>query len=109
MSSSSMLHPYLSKTFSTCPIFFWIFPPTFSACPSASSFGLSVTRPAISLTAPFTSCALPFSLSFVLCFIRFLSLWSTNTDMSTFITNALAAVQTIGQAIRLLPESGSTM
>ena len=43
---------YFSRTFSTWPIFFWTFPPTFSSWPSASKSGLFVNCSAFSLTLP---------------------------------------------------------
>src|ERR1700730_2976262 len=60
---------YFSKTFSIWPTFLWILPASFSPWPLAARSGLFVTRPAFSLTLPFTSRSLPLIWSVVLGFM----------------------------------------
>src|SRR6266852_3026823 len=60
---------YFPSTFSTCPIFVWTLPASFSASPLFARSELLVTCPVTFFTLPFTSCSLPLTWSFVLGFM----------------------------------------
>ncbi len=58
----------LLEHFFDCRTFFWTFPATFSAWPSATKLGLLAIWPACSLSVPLTSCTAPSTRSFVVLF-----------------------------------------